>query len=393
MKKLLFIIGILSFTVASFAQDTLTLADTKPISTAVPFLGITPDARAGALGDMGVATSPDIYSIYWNSAKYAFLNKKYAAAVSYTPWLRAIASGINLSQLVGFFRLNENQAFAASIRYFTVGTITLTSPTGEELSAINPNEFSIDATYALKLGENLSGSIGLRFIYSNITGGFSSGSFDTHPGVAFASDLGFFYTKELTLGGKDAFVNAGFFLSNLGSKISYSSALPPSFIPSNMRFGSVIGYYLNDYNKISWGVDFNKLLVPTPPIRDNNGNIIAGTDIENMSVISGLIHSLYDAPLGLKEKLAEVTVSTGVEYSYKDMIFGRFGYFYENPYKGNRQYLTAGVGIKYTAFSFDFSYLIPIAQISPLDGTIRVSLGVTFGAKKQKVNSPESQQK
>ncbi len=383
MKKLVFSLSMLILALGLFAQDTLTLADTKPISTAVPFLSITPDARAGAMGDMGVATSPDIYSIYWNSAKYAFLDEKFAAAASYTPWLRSITTGISLSQLVGFYRLNETQAFAASIRYFTVGEIILTSTTGEELSAINPNEFSIDAAYSLKLSDNLAGSIALRFIYSNITGGFSSGSFNTHPGVAFASDLGFYYTKDMTLGGKNAHINAGLFLSNLGSKISYSSALPPSFIPSNLRFGSVIGYELNDYNKISWGVDFNKLLVPTPPIRDNNGNIIAGTDIEDMSVISGIIHSFYDAPLGFKEKLAELTVSTGMEYSYKNMFFGRIGYFYENPYKGNRQYMTAGVGLKYTSLSFDFSYLIPLSQVSPLDGTIRVSLGVTFGKKTQ----------
>jgi len=380
MKKLTVIILFLSISILSFSQDTLTLADARPISTAVPFLSITPDARGGALGEMGVATSPDIYSIYWNAAKYAFLDKKYAAAVSYTPWLRAITTGINLSQLVGFYRLNDNQAFAASIKYFTVGTITLTSTTGEELSAINPNEFSIDAAYSLKLGEHIAGSIGLRFIYSNITGGFSNSSFDTHPGVAFASDLGFYYTNDIIIGDRDAYINAGVFISNLGSKISYSNAIEPSFIPTNLKFGSVIGYSLNEYNKIAWGIDFNKLLVPTPPIRDNNGNIIAGTDIENMAVISGLIHSLYDAPLGFKEKLAEFAISTGVEYSYNDMILGRLGYFYENPYKGNRQYLTAGVGIKYSAFTFDFSYLIPIARISPLNGTIRVSLAVNFGA-------------
>lgn len=369
---------LLSLTFYGIAQtDTLTLNNARPISTAVPFLNITPDARGGALGDLGVATSPDIFSIYWNSAKYAFLDKKYAIGLSYTPWLRKIVNGINLSQLVGFYRLNDRQVFAASLRYFTVGSITLTNELGEELAQVRPNDFAFDATYAMKLGEHFSGSIALRFIYSNLTQGFSQGGIDFKPGIAFAGDLGFYYTQQF----QNLDVSAGLFLSNLGSKISYSSALTPSFIPANMRFGGVVGYNLDDYNKISFGLDINKLLVPTPPIRDENGNIIAGKDIANMSVISGMIHSLYDAPLGFKEKIREFTLSTGLEYSFNNMFFGRFGYFYESPYKGNRQYMTAGVGLKYSAFDFDFSYLIPINKISPLAGTVRISLAITLGGK------------
>ncbi len=375
----------------AFAQtDTLTLADARPISTAVPFLNITPDARAGALGDMGVATSPDIYSIYWNSAKYAFLDEKYAAALSYTPWLKSLVSGINLNQLVGFYRLNDRQVFAASLRYFTVGEITLTNELGEELTVIKPNDLAVDFAYAMKLGDNLSGSIALRFIYSNLTNGFSQAGIDTKPGVAFAGDLGFYYTKDLTLGGKDAKINAGFFLSNLGSKISYSTALLPSFIPANMRFGSVLEYNLDEYNKLSFGIDFNKLLVPTPPIVVND-SIIAGEDITNMSVITGMIHSLYYAPLGFKEKLAEYTISTGLEYSYNNMFFGRFGYFYENPYKGDRQYMTAGLGLRYSSLTFDFSYLIPVNRISPLAGTVRISLAISLGKNASANNNATAQ--
>ncbi len=378
-KKLKFItvwVIFILFSSRILAQtDTLTLAYARPISTAVPFLNITPDARAGALGDMGVATSPDIYSIYWNSAKYAFLDKKYAVGLSYTPWLRSIVNDINLSQLVGFYRLNDRQSFAMSLRYFTVGSITLTNELGEELAQVKPNDFAIDAAYAMKLSDNFSGAVALRFIYSNLTQGFSQGGIDFKPGIAFAGDLGFYYTKSLP----KYDINAGIFLSNLGSKISYSSALTPSFIPSNLRFGSVIGYHLNDYNKLSFGIDLNKLLVPTPPIRNSDGEIIAGKDITNMSVISGMFNALFYAPLGFKEKIAEYTVSTGLEYVYNNMFFARFGYFYENPYKGNRQYMTAGLGLKYSAFDFDFSYIIPINKLSPLSGTVRISLAITLG--------------
>ncbi len=396
LKSIFFTLLIFAFVTDLYGQTStkLSLSDARPISTAVPFLTITPDARAGSMGDLGVATSPDVYSIYWNSAKYAFLDQKMGVGLSYTPWLHSVAQGISLSQLVGFYRLNDRQSFAASVRYFTVGEIQLTNELGQEISVYKPNEFAIDAAYAMKLGDHFAGSIALRFIYSNITGGISTAGIQTKPGVAFAGDLGFYYKNDYTLSGKQLDVNAGVFMSNLGSKISYSDATLPSFIPANLRIGTWLNYHLNELNSLAWGIDFNKLLVPTPPIRDNEGNIIAGKDISDMSVIAGIFNSLYYAPLGFREKLAEITVSTGMEYNYKNLFFARLGYFYESPYKGDRQYMTAGLGLKYSSLGLDFSYLIPVNRVSPLDGTVRISLTINLGSHAKPTQSAaESQQK
>ena len=393
MLKRLFIllisVAIFGFAKAQTVTDTFTLASTQAISTAVPFLTITPDARAGGMGDLGVATSPDVYSMHWNAAKYAFSSDKAGAAISYTPWLRNLASDISLLQLVGYFRNNDRQAFAASLTYFSVGDIQLTNANGEDITAIRPNEFAIDGAYALKLTDYLSGAITLRFIYSNITGGFSAdgSTTDSKPGIAFAGDLGFYYNNTVSVGGNDLDVSGGIQLSNIGSKISYGSTYS-NFIPANFRLGGGVGYKFNDYNKLTWNLDLNKLMVPTPPIRDNDGNVILGKEIPT-SVPVAIIQSFYDAPLGFKEELAEFMISTGFEYSYKDMAFIRAGYFGENQYKGNRKYATAGLGFNFKSLNIDLSYIIPVSGNQALQGIMRVSLSATFGGKNKTVNKVE----
>ncbi|WP_343669771.1 type IX secretion system outer membrane channel protein PorV [Chitinophaga sp.] len=379
-KNLIFICC-LFLSLSTAAQITTGQLDgrTNTINTAVPFLRISPDARAGAMGDVGVATSPDANSIYWNQAKLPFATTRSAISVTYTPWLKELVNDVFLATLAGYYQLDEFQTVSGSLRYFSLGTINFTDINGTPTSDFRPREYALDAGYSRKLSDNFSVAIAARYIYSNLASGDVNGQV-IKPGTAFATDLSLFYTKDFEKddGVKNTW-NVGAAFTNIGTKISYtSSATNKDFIPTNMGLGTSYTFGLDQMNKIMLALDINKLLVPTP---DSNG------DYRNKSVISGIFSSFGDAPGGMSEELQEISVSAGGEYSYNDQFFVRTGYFYENKNKGNRKYVTAGIGVKYNMFGLNFSYLVPSGngiQRNPLSNTLRFSLVFDLGFKADK---------
>lgn len=371
----------------------------RTITTAVPFLMIAPDSRSGAMGDAGVATTPDANSMHWNPSKYAFINNDMGASISYTPWLRKLVDDINLANLNGYYRLDKNQVFAASLLYFSLGSITFTDNLGNPLQNYNPHEFSLDVSYSRLLSKNFSGSLAARYIYSNLTGGTYVSNEQSHAGHAVAMDISAYYQNDINFFDNASKLAFGIDISNIGSKIDYTDNTK-NFIPINLRLGSALTTQLDDYNSIMFTVDFNKLLVPTPPIYevdslnnpvvDNNGNqVIAYGKNPNVSVPVGIFQSFYDAPGILetngkrnvfKEELQEVTYSIGAEYWYAKQFAIRAGYFHESASKGNRKYFTAGLGIQFNVFGLDFAYLIPTGNQTnnPLAETLRFSLIFNF---------------
>lgn len=362
------------------------------ITTAVPFLMIAPDARAGGMGDAGVASTPDANSNHWNAAKYAFSNKGMGFSVSYSPWLRALVPDINLAYLSGYKKLGKDQAIAVSLLYFSLGDITFTDITGNTTGQFKPNEFAVDASFSRKLSESLSGAFALRYIRSDLTGRqFISGGQATHPGQAIAADISVYYRKPFEMFKQKNEIAAGINISNIGNRISYTESIERDFIPINLRVGPALTMNLDKYNSLGFMVDLNKLLVPTPPqyLLDGAGNPVKDADgkqvIEkgkdpNTSVVSGMFGSFSDAPGGFKEELHEITYSCGVEYWYDKQFGVRAGYFYEHATKGNRKFFTLGAGIKYNVFGLDFAYLIPTEQKNPLENTLRFSLLFDFEA-------------
>lgn len=366
------------------------------ITTAVPFLLISPDSRAGGMGECGVASTPDVNSMHWNAAKYAFADKKVGVGVSYTPWLRQLVPDINLAYLAGYGKLDKNSALAGSLRYFSLGSITFTDNVGTTIGTYRPNEFALDAAYSRKLSEKFSGAMAVRFIYSNLTSGvtLSNGS-TTHAGKTGAVDISMFYNdKKVEINDKKAELSFGLNISNIGAKISYTdnaSQRSKDFIPINMKLGSSLKINMDEVNSFAIMVDLNKLLVPTPPqyLIDNNGNpvydvsgnpvILKGKD-PHRSVPQGMIGSFSDAPGGAQEELKEIIIQTGVEYWYDKQFAVRFGYFHEDKLKGNRQFFTLGAGVRYNVFGLDFAYLIPTQQRNPLQNTLRFSLTFDFDA-------------
>lgn len=347
--------------------------DARLISTGVPLLLIAPDARAGALGDLGAASTPDANSNHWNAAKLPFAEKKFAASLTYSPWLRDIAGDIDLTYLAGYYKLNDISAIGASLTYFSLGSINFTNDEGVSMGDYNPNEFALDVSYSLKLTENLAAAVTGRYIRSDLTQGQSVQGNSTHAASAVAADIGLYYQKDLA-SDKPAQYALGLQISNLGNKISYSDNLESSFLPANLRIGGRYSYSMDQFNRLSFMLDLNKLLVPTPPVRDTAGNIYEGKD-DHVGVLQGAIQSFYDAPNGFKEELQEINISAGIEYWYNNMIAARAGYFYENKKKGDRQYLTLGLAIKYNSLGIDISYLVPTSQTNnPLKNTLRVSL-------------------
>jgi hypothetical protein len=345
----------------------------NPIQTVVPFLSIAPDSRSGALGDAGVATSPDIFSMHWNPAKYAFIDGNGGFGMSYSPWLRALIPDINLSYLTGYYRIDSKQVVAASLMYSSLGKIEFTDDIGSILREFNANEFSVDVAYSRLFSEHWSGGVALRFIYSNLTGGIE----DTKPGTSYAADASAFYTNKLSLGSRDGNISFGINLSNIGSKMSYTTEFDPDFIPINMRLGTTFLVNLDRYNALAVSIDVNKLLVPTPPVYDEDRNIIDGKD-PNVSVPVAIFQSFYDAPGGFREEMQEFTQSIGLEYWYNQQFAIRAGYYNEAELKGNRKYFTVGAGFRLSVFSLDFSYLMPFTQNNPLARTLRFSLGFEF---------------
>ncbi len=354
------------------------------ITTAVPFLMIAPDARSGALGDAGVSSSPDVYSMHWNPAKYAFVESDMGFGISYSPWLKALVPDINLAYVNFFKRLDDEQTIAASLLFFSLGDITFTDEVGGSLGTYNPNEFSLDFAYSRKLSENFSASVAARFIYSDLTQGQYVQGRETHAGTSIAADVSFYWKKEISFTNTNGLLSFGANVSNIGRKISYSSDVK-DFIPTNLRFGPSLKIDMDDYNSISFMIDVNKLLVPTPPVYEQiNGIdvIIAGKD-DDVSVIRGILQSFGDAPGGFSEELREFSYGAGVEYWYEKQFALRGGYFHEHKSKGNRKFFTLGAGIKYNVFGLDVAYLIPLEQKHPLENTLRFSLTFDFAAFSQ----------
>jgi hypothetical protein len=365
------------------------------ITTAVPFLLIAPDARGGALGDAGAASSPDANSMAWNPAKYAFIDTKMGFSLSFSPWLRKLVNDIYLGYLTGYYRIDDRQTVAFGLRYFSLGEILFTDEIGNPLQNYSPYEFAIDGTYARKFSENWSGGIAARFIYSNLTQGQYIGGAESSAGISVAADVAVYYQKEVELGAIDGMFAWGLDISNIGTKISYSSTnTQKDFIPTNFRIGPSLKINIDDYNAMTFLFDINKLLVPTPPIylrNDSTGQyettpdgekIIAKGMNPDVSVPKGMIQSWYDAPGGFSEELREFSFSIGVEYWYNKLFAIRGGFFYEDKTKGNRKFFTLGAGLRYNVFSIDFAYLLPIEQQNPLENTLRFSLLFDFDAFK-----------
>lgn len=369
--------------VALFSLTTRAQDDLNTITTGVPFLMISPDARGGSLGDVGAATQPDANSMFWNPAKYAFVEKDMGLTIGYSPWLRQLVDDIGLSNLAFYRRLDKQQVIAFSLRYFSLGEIQFTNNQGQPTGNFSPNEFALDAAYSRKLSDNLSMAVAGRFIYYNLTGGRYSAGAKTNPGSSYAADIGLYYQNELDVGRTDGTFAFGVDISNIGAKISYTPTdVEQDFIPTNLRLGPSVNLELDSYNEISFSLDMNKLLVPTPPIYvegSNQTEIESGMD-PDVSVITGMFQSFYDAPGGFNEELREISFALGTEYWYDKTFALRAGYFYEDPTKGNRNYFTMGAGLKYNVFALDFSYLIPTGQKSPLDNTLRFSLFFDFAA-------------
>lgn len=346
------------------------------ISTGVPLLLISPDSRAGAIGDIGAATSPDAYSNHWNAAKLPFADKKIGVAFTYSPWLRDLAGDIDLAYLAGYYKINDISAIGASLTYFSLGAIDFFNVEGVSMGTFNPNEMAVDLSYSMKLSERFAASVTGRYIRSDLTQGQSVAGNSTHAASAVSADIGLYYQQDIAADKPQQFA-VGLQISNLGNKISYSDDLESSFLPANLRLGGRYTYAIDQFNKISFMADINKLLVPTPPVRDTLGEVWAGRD-DNVGVLQGVFQSFYDAPDGFKEELQEFIWSLGVEYWYNNIIVARAGYFHEAEKKGARQYLTLGLGLKYNTLGIDVSYLVPTTQHNnnPLKNTLRVSLSM-----------------
>ncbi len=387
----------LSVFVDTYGQSELkqSALQLNTITTAVPFLLIAPDSRAGAMGDVGVASTPDANSIHWNVAKLAFVEKEMGISVSYSPWLRQLVPDINLSYVSGYKKLGDNNAIGASLRYFSLGDIKFTNDQGDPIGDFNPAEFAFDVGYSQKFGDRISGGLAVRYIYSNLTGGIDVGGSDTKAGTSFAVDIGAYYRNdEAELFGQDAILGLGLSVSNIGAKISYTNDAIKDFIPINLRFGQSLTFVLDDHNSFSILTDINKLLVPTPPVyaTDDSGNPIIDPVTEepviesgkdpDVSIVSGIFQSFGDAPGGFSEELREYNISAGLEYWYNKQFAVRAGYFHEHATKGNRKYITVGAGLKLSVFSVDFSYLISTTQQNPLANTVRFSLMFDFDAFK-----------
>ncbi|MBD1365787.1 type IX secretion system outer membrane channel protein PorV [Mucilaginibacter sp. ZT4R22] len=363
---------------AAASAQTSTNGSVNAISTAVPFLNITPDSRSGAMGDAGVALSPDVNANYWNPAKLAFLENNNDISLSYSPWLRHLVPDVSLAYLSYAHKLDDRNTFGASLRYFNLGSIQLIDDNQNDQGTYKPSELSIDGSFARKFGNNLSLGLTMRYIYSNFSNGaFVSGgsTAQNKAGNAISAGVSVYYKKDY--GDSSVFAFGGH-ISNIGSKIAYSEGGTKYFLPTNLKLGVANTWHMNGASKFTVTFDINKLLVPTPPVRDADGNITAGKN-DDVSVPAGLFQSFGDAPGGFSEELKEISFSPGVEYWYNDLIALRAGYFYENPNKGNRHYATFGVGLKYQIFNFDFSYLAASQQNSPLANTLRFTLSASFG--------------
>ena len=377
------------------------------ITTAVPFMAITPDSRAGGMGDAGTALSADANSIYWNTSMLNFAKQRSELSLSYTPWLRQLTNDIHLSYLSGYYKINDRNAVAGALRFFSLGEITFTDASGNVIRDDKPSELELTGGYAFKLSERLSIGVNGKFAYSNLTGGLTVAGVNTKAGIAGATDLSFtYYNDDAKIGNLRGVYTFATTINNVGNKVAYSELQSRDFIPMNLKIGNSFKAEIDKYNSILWAIDVQKLLVPTPPVYELIGSdyeMIAGRS-NDVGVISGMLQSFYDAPgvpskdesgdyiqnadgtyqvvkgTRLKEELAEINLATGIEYWYNNVLALRGGFFYEHRTKGNRQYINFGVGFKYNMFGIDVSYLASVSgRQSPLANTLRFTLRLNLG--------------
>ena len=391
LKKLIFVtVSALLMNNLSIAQNSINtnkdlLGQRNVITTAAPFLLISPDSRAAGMGDIGVATSPDANSIHWNPAKLAFMEKQAGISLSAAPWLRTLVPDVWFYYLSGYAKIGDRKrsAIAGSLRYFTLGDIQFTDEQGNPLGNYEPKEFAIDGSYSTQLSDHLSLGIALRFIFSDLARGqVGVSGAEIKAGIAGAGDLGAFYTNDAEIGGRKFDYNIGVNLSNMGNKISYTNNAERDFIPVNFRIGTFWNTEIDEHNEIGFGVEFNKLMVPTPEYiysydTAGDGSVtqtVIGRTLSNDPVIKGMLSSWADAPGGFQEELNEFTISVGAEYWYDKQFALRAGYFHEAETKGAREYVTFGAGLKFEVFQIDAAYLQPFTRRHPLQNTIRFSL-------------------
>lgn len=362
----------------AFAQDKLDMFN--PVNTSVTSQMIAPDARAAGMGDVGVATDPDVNSQYWNPAKYPFCISRAGVSLNYTPWLRQLVSDMDLAYLSGYYRIGDYSAVSASLRYFSLGEVmtNYNGETGESSGmTINPYEMSFDVAYSLMLSEKFSLAAAVRWIYSDLTYNYTD---DTSPGSAFAADIACYYNDYINIGARECQLGIGLNISNIGSKISFGGSEDSEFIPTNMRLGFALMVPIDEFNRFTIAADANKLLVPTyPKLEDGESSEAYDQRVQkeyyDVSSISGIFKSFGDAPGGFKEELQEINWSVGAEYVYNDKFTLRAGYHHESENKGNRKYFTVGAGFRMSAFSLDCGYVIATAKSNPLDQTLRFTLG------------------
>lgn len=399
----LFLLGFGAYNASAQINNTSELDGRQnTITSAVPFLMITPNARAGAMGDAGVATPDDPNAIHWNASKMVFNEKKGTVSLSYNPWLRELVPDVSLSYLSIMGKINDKASLGGSLRYFSLGEIQFTDQYGGSLGKATPSEWTADLAYAQKLSDNFSLGVAFRFVYSNISGGAQTQSqTGIKAGTAYAADITAYYKNKTKIEGYKVNYSFGGAITNIGSKLTYTTDQNQNFIPINLRLGGYGQIEIDKYNALALTVDINKLLIPTPPVyaRDSLGKIIydkssgepviANGEKSNVPIIQGMMQSFSDAPGGWKEELREINISAGLEYWYDKQFAIRGGYFYEDKYKGNRRYATFGLGLRYNVFTIDAAYLISFGQRNPLDNTIRFTLGLDFDALKAGSNEKE----
>ena len=371
--KIFFLLFSFFLSVSAWADDGDKIATYNPVEHAVISETIAPDARAAGMGDVGVATDPDVNSQYWNPAKYPFCISRAGFALNYTPWLRQLVNDIDLAYAAGYYRIGDYSAISGSLRYFSLGEVTMYDDEG---MSVKPYEMSIDAAYSLLLSENFSLAAAIRWIYSDLRFDYSE---DSKPASAFAADLAMYYNKYLMLGNRECQLGLGMNIRNIGSKISYYGDEESQFIPANLRLGTSLMVPVDEYNRFTISADANKLLVPTVPRQEEGESNSEYQDrvrreYSDVGSIKGVFQSFSDAPGGFKEEMEEVQWSVGAEYVYNDKFSLRAGYHHQAESKGNLKYFTVGGGFRMNVFSLDVGYVISTARSNPLDQTLRFTL-------------------
>ena len=398
MKKIL-------FSILTFSAFSLSVLATNPVITAMPSLSIAPDGRSAGMGDVGVATNPDLNSQHWNPAKYAFMERKGGLTANYTPWLTKLVSDIDLAHIAGYYNMGDMAGtISGSFTYFSMGEVQLVDYSGTAFQEAHPNEWAIDLAYSRKLHEYVSMAVALRFLYSDLNNGVNASvnnaSEEMHPAWTMAADVSLYYKQPIALPWGESYFGLGFNLSNLGGKMSYDEGTTQNFIPANMRLGVSYEIPFDNFNRLMATVECNKMLVPTYQSKFATNTTTNRYDQQEYSSISspnGWWQSFCDAPgyttdEGKKvsaalEEFQEVQWGVGLEYSYNRQFFGRVGYSHENFWKGNRRYFTVGAGFHLSIFSLDFAYCIATAPSNPLDQTMRFTLGFDLAGIKDLVNN------